>query len=370
MDEVLNDLPCGFICFDDDGMILATNRTLDQMLEYDDGSLRGRRIDDILAAGGKIYYQTHFFPSLKLQGRMQEIYLKMRTRSGRTLPVLSNAVRHTSTTAAARTECVFMRMTQREQYEDEILRAKQAAEMANDARAKFVSMMSHELRTPLQSILGYAELLESETSGKLTQTQTEDVRSIKSAAEGLARLLTDILNFARVESGQTSFQLTRVRVRDAVSRAEALLRLRIEAAGLSYIQPDIPAEASVQADDYRLQQILLNVLTNALKFTSPGGEISVWCRRRDGFVLINVSDTGCGIAEQDMDKIFAPFVQLKRVSLDERSPGVGLGLAISRDLARAMRGDLTVTSQPGKGSTFTIQLPAAETVGGEAVAAA
>jgi PAS domain S-box-containing protein len=357
MDEVLQHIPAGLLLFDDDGIILQANRTLEKLLEHPVGALNGRRIDEIMAPGGRIYYQTHVFPLLKLQGDLQEIYLKLRTANGSVVPVLANITRSKCEGGRFENQCVAMRMMERDRYEDEILRAKRAAESANDAKAKFVSLMSHELRTPLQSILGYADLLARGDDGSLTAEQREDIDAIKSAGSSLAKLLDDILNFAQLGPTGANLKLSRVSVLEAVHRAETLVRLRIQGSGLSYECGDIAEELAVRADDYRLQQILLNLLVNALKFTRPGGRISVACRGQGHSVAIDISDTGAGIANADLAKIFEPFVQLDRTLQAGDSRGVGLGLAISRDLARAMGGDVTVVSELGKGSTFTITLP-------------
>jgi PAS domain S-box-containing protein len=358
MDEILHRIPAGFLLFDDDGIILQANRTLEKLLRHSAGALSGRRIDEIMAPGGQIYYQTHLFPLLKLQGELQEIYLKFRAANGDVVPVLANITRGKGEDGRFQNQCIAMRMMERDRYEDEILRAKRAAEAANDAKAKFVSLMSHELRTPLQSILGYAELLSRGAEGSLTDAQREDIDAIKSAGGSLAKLLDDILNFAQLGPTGANLKLSRVSVLEAVHRAETLVRLRIQESSLSYDCADISEELSVRADDYRLQQILLNLLVNALKFTNPGGRISVGCRKVGSAVSIDITDTGAGIAEGDVVKIFEPFVQLDRTLQAGDTRGVGLGLAISRDLARAMSGDVTVVSEKGKGSTFTVTLPA------------
>jgi signal transduction histidine kinase len=366
MDEVLNRIPGGFFFFNDDGVLLSANLTLERLLDYEPGELRNRRIDELLAPGGRIYYQTHFFPVLKLQGRIEEVFLKLMTKAGRVVPVLANAVRTRETNGDFRNECLVLRMSERERYEDEILQAKRVAEAANDSKAKFVSMMSHELRTPLQSVLGYAELLIGGKDGPLTPAQREDIESIRQASKSLARLLDDIFNFSRLESGRAGLEITQLSVSDAIDRAEALLRPRISEAQLVYERAPIPKTVMMQADDYRLQQILLNLLVNALKFTPAGGRISISAYKENGRVGIDVADTGPGVPESDVERIFEPFVQIRPGRQHDSTSGVGLGLAISRDLARAMGGDLTVRSQEGKGSTFTLMLPAESNwVGGE-----
>lgn len=361
MNETLENVPAAVFSFDDNGTILEANRVFEEMLGCDPGALKGSRLNDILAPAERIYYQTHFFPALKLQGKLDEIYLKVLTMDrARELPVLMN-VRREEIGDVFKNRCVAMRLTLRERHQDEILRAKREAEVASDAKAKFISMMSHELRTPLQSIFGYAALIRSDPKGSLTNTQRADLEAIETACASVGQMLDDIIQFARLDLGATQLGFNSVPVREAVDRAEALVRPRILEAGLAYRRESIPEDVSVWADDFRLQQILLNLLVNAIKFTPRGGQINISCRQNGDLVEIDVVDSGCGIRESDYELIFEPFVQLDREQQHGHSRGVGLGLAISRDLARAMGGNLSVTSKLGKGSTFTITVCAAKT---------
>ena len=368
MDEQLNNAPCGYITFADDGRISACNLTLAHLLGYEPKDLAGRQFELILGVGGKIFYHTHFFPILKLQGEVEEVYLSLRTRDGTDIPVLANAVRR-ERHGAFLNECVVMRMLQRSQFENELIKARKIAEAASDTKAKFLSMMSHELRTPLQAISGYSDLLIGGVSGPLSQEQLSDIRSIRSASEELVRLLNDILDFARLESGQAEMRLETVNVHSALQRAEVLLAPKFHEAGLAYSRVACDADIAVRANPDRLQQVLLNLMTNAVKFTPRGGLISVECESTGGRSLIRVRDTGYGIPEEQLGRIFEPFVQVDRHRVDRRQRGVGLGLSISRELTRAMGGDLTVESAVDNGSVFTISLPQAE-VPREAVAPA
>jgi PAS domain S-box-containing protein len=359
MHEQLDDAPCGFITFADDGRIDACNRTLAQLLGYAPDELVGRHFELILGVGGKIFYHTHFFPLLKLKGEAEEIYLALRTRAGTDVPVLVNAVRR-ERHGVFLNECVMMRMLQRAQFEDELVRARKIAEAASEAKAKFLSMMSHELRTPLQSISGYTDLLLAGVSGPLTSDQLSDIRSIRSASEELVRLLNDILDFARLESGQAEMKLEPVNVHVALERAENLLAPKFLEAGLTYARAECDRDVAVRANADRLQQVLLNLMTNAVKFTPRGGSISIECEATDGRSLIRVRDTGCGIPHDQLGRIFDPFVQVDRHRVEQRQRGVGLGLSISRELTRAMGGELSAESVVNEGSVFTVSLPKAE----------
>jgi PAS domain S-box-containing protein len=359
MDDLLNTAPCGFLTFADDGTILVTNARLRERLGYSAGELEGRSVETILSVGGRVFYHTHFFPLLKMQGSAEEIYFSLKSKSGDEIPALVNAARRERGGQTVN-DCVLVQMRQRHKYEDELLRARNAAEQASEAKAKFLSMMSHDLRTPLQAISGYADVLALEMRGPINDEQREDVGAIKAASQEMMRLISDILSFAQLESGRVEVRIAPVVIGDALNRAESLLRMRFDQQGLTFERSACPDDLVVAADPDRLQQILLNLMTNAIKFTAPGGKISVTCEAAGSSVRIHVADTGIGIPEDRVKDIFEPFVQVHGEKAPAGPRGVGLGLAISRELARAMGGDLTATSSPGRGSVFTITLPAAE----------
>jgi PAS domain S-box-containing protein len=236
------------------------------------------------------------------------------------------------------------------------VRGRELAEGANRAKAEFLANMSHELRTPLNAIAGYADLLLLGVRGELAADVRGDVERIRRSGQHLLSLINDILNFARVEAGQLSYQLEPVSVGALLADLEALVTPQVSQRGLRYVSPDGP-EAVALADEEKTRQIVLNLVTNAIKFTEPGGSVRVSYHRTRGGVRIRVRDTGRGIAPEQQARIFDPFVQVDRHLTAESQQGVGLGLAISRDLARAMGGDLGVESEMGEGSTFTLWLP-------------
>ena len=359
MDDLLNTAPCGFLSFSDDGKILLVNQRLVTVLETTKEALEGQHIETIFSVGARVFYHTHFFPLLKMQGTAEEVYFSLRSKSGADVPVLVNAARHERDGKTVN-DCIFVRMRQRHRYEEELLRARKQADIASAAKAKFLSMMSHDLRTPLQAISGYADLALLEL-GPDREGLREYLNAIKSAGREMLRLINDILGFAQLESGHVEVRTTSVPVREAFARAEVLMRLRLEESQLSYERRDCPEDVCVAADPDRLQQVLLNLLTNAAKFTPAGGSIWTSCDRNEGSVRIHVSDTGVGIPSDQIARIFEPFAQVDAAAAFSRQQGVGLGLAISRELARAMGGELSVTSEPGKGSTFTRTLDAAST---------
>jgi PAS domain S-box-containing protein len=238
------------------------------------------------------------------------------------------------------------------------VRGRQLAEEANRAKAEFLANMSHELRTPLNAIAGYADLLLLGVRGALSEAAQADVERMRRSGQHLLSLINDILNFARIEAGELQYQLESVSVAGLLADLEALVTPQVAQRGLAYVSADGP-EAHAWADAEKARQIVLNLVTNAIKFTEPGGTITVGYEAGADGVLIRVRDTGRGIPPEQIGRIFDPFVQVDRHLTAESQQGVGLGLAISRDLARGMGGDLAAESTPGQGSTFTLRLPAA-----------
>lgn len=360
MDEFLYRAPCGFVSFGDDGKLVHVNATIAELIgENNPGMLQGRHIESLLTPGGRLLYQTQLFPLLKLHGRLDEIYLSLRARDGSDVPVLTNAVRREHGTGFLN-HVVFLQMRQRLRLEDEMLTAKRAAEEASQAKGRSVSVVSHELRTPLGAIHGFADIMLMGLHGPITEAQREDLNRIKRASHYLLTLMNDILSFSGFEAGKLDIHLTTIAIDEALSTAESMILLRIEEAGLVYDRHPCGSDIAVRADPNRLQQILLNLLTNAAKFTPKGGYISIRCERAGDVIYIHVADTGPGIPPEQRQRIFDPFVQLDRRRVDSVAGGIGLGLAISRELARAMGGDITVDSTVGKGSVFTVKLPTME----------
>jgi signal transduction histidine kinase/PAS domain-containing protein len=247
--------------------------------------------------------------------------------------------------------------------------ARNAAVVANRVKSEFLATMSHELRTPLNAIAGYAQLLELGVHGPVTDAQRVALQRILRSEQHLLSLVNDVLNFAKLEAGRIDYDVTTVRLADVVTAVAPMVEPQLAEKGLRY-DVRVANDIVVRADSDKLQQVLLNLMSNAIKFTESGGRISVDTgTRSDGTssaaenaaesaVFLRVSDTGIGIPRDRQETIFDPFVQIDR----QRTNGVegtGLGLAISRDLARGMGGELRVRSVVGEGSCFTITLPAA-----------
>jgi signal transduction histidine kinase len=239
--------------------------------------------------------------------------------------------------------------------------ATSRAEEANRAKSLFLTTMSHELRTPLNAIGGYVDLLALEIRGPLVEPQREDLRRIKKSGQHLLSLINDILNLARIESGQLDLHIRDVSLSTVFENVDALVAPQFDVKKIKYVYPRCDSSLRVRADSEKLQQILLNVLSNACKFTDERGSVTVECDADSGdasdVVAISIRDSGRGIVADKLEEIFEPFVQIDRHLTGVSQQGVGLGLAISRDLARRMGGDLVAESMPGVGTTFTLTLP-------------
>ena len=232
------------------------------------------------------------------------------------------------------------------------------AESASRAKSEFLAVMSHELRTPLNAIGGYTELIDMGLRGPVTEQQRADLERIRRAQQHLLALINDILNLERIEAGAVPLAVTDVPVAAVCTDVADLVAPLAERKGVAFDRLACDPGLHVRADADKLRQILLNLLSNAIKYTATGGHIRLECD--DGgpasrLIRLRVRDTGVGIPAEKLDHVFEPFVQLDR-SLTTNLEGVGLGLTISRSLARAMGGDITAESRPGAGSTFTVEL--------------
>ncbi|MDF1503861.1 PAS domain-containing protein [Roseisolibacter sp. H3M3-2] len=231
------------------------------------------------------------------------------------------------------------------------------AEEASLAKSGFLATMSHELRTPLNAIAGHVELMEMELHGPVTPAQREALGRVQRAGRLLLSRINDVLNFARLESGHVAFDVRPTPIAEVVREVLPLVEPQLASRGL-LLDVEVDGEATAHADREKLGQVLLNLLSNALKFT-PRGRVALRLAADATHVRVTVQDSGIGIPAAQRERVFEPFVQV-RSGLTREHEGTGLGLAISRDLARGMGGDLTVESEEGKGSTFTVTLGRAE----------
>jgi PAS domain S-box-containing protein len=355
MDDLLDSAPGGFLQFSDDGIILHANRTLTALLGYNGPEdLQGKKMEAILPVASRIFYQTHFFPILKLHAEAHEIYLSLRSRTGNSIPVLINAARRQRSTGVVN-ECILIPIRQRSEYEDEILRAKKVAEDSVRAKDEFLAVISHELRTPLNAILGWSRLVRDARLNAELLDQGLD--SIERNAKAQAQLIEDILDFSRITAGKLRLDVSQVELSDVIQVALDVVRPAAEAKGIRLQCVLDNVAAPISGDPHRLQQVLWNLLSNAVKFTPKGGRVQVRLQRINSHVEIVVSDTGQGISADFLPFVFERFRQADG-STTRRHGGLGLGMAITRQIVELHGGTIRVQSGgQGQGSTFVVELP-------------
>jgi PAS domain S-box-containing protein len=347
--------------FAPDGRTLFLNAAVSALLGYDRDTLAGQRFWETLAP------PDH-------RGGVEVLLRRLRRGdvAGHELPLVARggAVKWIEWTSANRyapdgelLEIVAfgLDVTERKHAEDAARRleaervARAGAEAANKAKTDFLAVMSHELRTPLNAIGGYVELIELGIRGPVSAQQLEDLGKIRRSQRHLLGLINDIMNFARLETGHVRFDYADVAVNETLAVLDALTGPIARTRGITVRYGRCDPNLTVWADREKLRQILVNLVTNAIKFTDAGGRVGVECEEHATDVHFIVHDTGRGIASDKLESIFEPFVQVNQ-QLTRAHEGVGLGLAISRDLAREMGGELTAQSTPGVGSRFTLVL--------------
>jgi signal transduction histidine kinase len=237
----------------------------------------------------------------------------------------------------------------------ELVAAHDMALQASGAKSAFLANMSHELRTPLNAILGYVELIREEAQDIGATSLEPDLKKVHGAAEHLLRLINDVLDLAKVEAGKVVVDPTEVDLRPIVEEMEAAVLPLVTRRNNRYRWEFQQDRLVMRADPTRLRQVLYNLIGNAAKFTRDG-EISLAVRERDGWVELDVADTGIGIRADKLPTLFEAFTQA-HTKQSEDFGGTGLGLAISRRYCQLMGGDIGVTSVVGKGTTFTVRLP-------------
>ena len=265
------------------------------------------------------------------------------------------------------------RVEEREKQLQREQAARAEAEAASQAKSEFLAIMSHELRTPLNAVLGYADLLQLGIAGQLSDEQRQQLRRISVSGRHLLALVNEVLDLARIEAGRLKVERSPFRITEVVDAAVVLIQPQAEVRGLKVVREDRSTNAMCVGDPDRVRQIIVNLLANAVKFTPVAGTVTIEIgetdtpdapirNRAEGrWLYVRVSDTGPGIAADQLEAIFAPFVQAQSGHTRNKD-GTGLGLTISRRLARLMNGDLTVRSVVGDGAVFTLWLAQASAI--------
>jgi signal transduction histidine kinase len=244
----------------------------------------------------------------------------------------------------------------------DLVNARLAAETAHSealaaskAKSDFLARMSHELRTPLAAIIGYGELLSDGITGPVNEEQKRQLNRIRSSANHLLAIIDEILTLARMEAGKEKVEMADVELNELLDSVASMAEPLVAAKGLSFSVRRLDTPVRMQTDAMKLRQVLLNLISNAVKYTD-GGRVSVASQLENGEVHFVVTDTGVGVADDHLEKIFEPFWQVEQTTT-RRAGGTGLGLAVTRQFVELLGGRITVTSELGRGSAFTVSLP-------------
>jgi PAS domain S-box-containing protein len=368
--------PDPYLVTDQKGIIEEANAAAGEFLGVPSALLVRKPLLAYLNSEARSEFE-HRLDRLTSSGRWDKWSLAMETRNGRLVPMEATAsrggngsicwlfrdasVRRASEESMhALNRSLNARVSQRTRELEIAIEGEQSArkeaEAANRIKTELFARLSHEFRTPLHAVSGYLEILEQNIHGVLTADQRRDVGRIHQAQEHLITLVNMILDFAKLEGGPIELSMAEIPVEETLRGAEALVAPQFAKKAIVYTHHSGDPTVTVFADREKVQQIVLNLLANAMRFTPSGGAVDLDWRIENDALLVHVRDTGPGIPADKTEHIFEPFVQL-RAPGSVPSGGTGLGLAISRDLARAMGGDVRVTSAVGVGSVFTLLLP-------------
>jgi PAS domain S-box-containing protein len=362
-DETAEDLyqhaPCGYLSLLPDGVIGKVNATFLDWSGYTADALVGRvRFLDLLTVGGRIYYETHFQPLLRMQGAVREIAFELTQSGGGRLPVLVNATQREYEDAGVITRITVFDATHRRLYERELLAARNRAEEASRAKADLIAMISHDVRAPLSAMMTAIALLEKSSP---TPQQMKYLRVLESSTTHALALVNNVLDLSRLESGRAPLREREFDIRELVEEvaeaARAAAVKKPELAITARVDPSVPER--LIGDRPKLAQVLANLTMNAVKFTARGFvTLAIGMREADAqTVTIEavVSDSGIGIPADRLPHIYDEFTQ-GNDEIAEKYGGTGLGLAISRKLLQLYGAELSVVSTVGQGSTFSFVL--------------
>lgn len=359
LSELYENAPAGYLTTLPDGAIIKANETLARWTGYSKKDLLGgMTLTGLFTVPGRIYFETHVGPLLRMQGAASEIAVDIRCKDGSSLPVLMNLVlRGDSPREPRGFRATIFNAVERRHYERELLLARRKAEDAARVKSELLAMLGHDVRTPLSAIINVTRLLDSSAASP-QQRQLVDI--LKRSSESLLDLINDILDYSRLEAGRLPVEerpfsiralLENLRASVASKAAEKNIELLVD---VDEVIPDL-----LRGDPVKIMQILMNLAGNALKFTSEG-RVAVCVKEvaRDAphaTLHFVVSDTGIGIAHDQLSNIFEEFTQAN-AEISSKYGGTGLGLAITRSLLALLGSAIHVETEPGKGSSFSFQL--------------
>lgn len=358
-EELYENAPCGYVSFTADGTIFNINSTLLSWLGFSREEVIGlKKFNSLFKIGGKIFFETHFFPLIRIQGFIKEIHFDIVRKDKSTFPGLLNVNEIKGATAGSNTyRATLFDITDRKIYENELLEAKKKAEDASQAKAEFLSTISHEIRTPLNAILGIGNLIQRTP---LNEQQQEYARILLLSADNLLSLVNNLLDLSKIEAKKVKLEQKPFDLADLVEVLVTTFEVRAREKNIDLLtdfEEDLPKD--LLGDQVKLSQILTNLLGNAIKFTDSGSvklKISTLEKETAHAVLrFEVSDTGIGIPEDKLDTIFSEFSQAS-YEVNLNYGGTGLGLTISRKLLQLYDSEMQVESKYGEGSEFSFDI--------------
>lgn len=372
--ELLEAAPDAILQADEGGVIVLANRTAETMFGYDRDELIGKPVEILIPEDlrkGHVAKRERYLDSPVTRPMGTGLALVAVRKDGSHLPV-EISLSPSNSPEGMRVTAIIRDMTERRQAEERLhsvqakytreleARARQV-ERADRLKSEFLASMSHELRTPLHTIIGFAELLAEDIHGPLSEKQRRFVHHIQRDAQHLLELINDILDLSKIEAGRLELRKEPFHLGALIEESVASVRTLAEEKQIA-LDSSVELDRAVDADRLRVKQILMNLLSNALKFTTAGGSVHVVAARSDGHVLVSVADTGVGIPQEEHSAIFDKFHQVGTTTKGVRE-GTGLGLAITKRLVEEHGGSIQLESEPGKGSCFSFTLPL-ETVSG------
>lgn len=356
--SILDNTVDGIIVTNDRGIIDTTNPAAVRIFGYASEEMTGHNISMLMPEPHRSnhdkYIQNYLETGIgNIMGKGRQVIGKR--KDGTTFP-MDVAISQFEAQGQTMFTGIVRDITERMQTETKLIAARDEADRANAAKSEFLSRVSHELRTPLNSILGFAQLLEK---ARLEERSKQQLDRIIRAGKHLLHLINEVLDIASVESGRLTFSAEPVEINSILQETIELMQpLAAERSIVVEIDRGSDIEICAHVDRQRLKQILLNLLSNAIKYNREGGRVDIYWRCAEGMVRLSVADTGLGMNSEQANKIFNPF---ERAGAERTNiQGTGLGLALTKRLAKAMAGDIECTSQIGEGSIFVLSLPSHE----------
>lgn len=380
MDTILNKLPCGYLEFNDEGILLQVNNKICDVVNRRREEIIDSHIETILTPGAKVFYQTYLFPMLKMEEKVNEVYLTLRTNKGEDVPVLINAERSSENNTQTN-RCIIVQMKSRSEYEDRILNDKNdmselnnelvntkrvltkkttELEHSNELKNQMMGMAAHDLRNPLTLIQNYALFLidDHQEESIFTEDQYHLIKEIKGSSEYMVQIIEDMLDISSFESGCINLKKENYNLVELVEDAVSLSRSSANKKDIIVTTHLPDSSVNKVIDAHKIRQVVDNLLSNAIKYSNPETEVEIGISHTNEAegVTVFVKDHGQGIPEDEIDKLFDPFSQISvKATAGEKS--TGLGLAIVQKIVEAHGGKIEVDSKVGVGSTFIIEIP-------------